>query len=306
MLSSLHSSTPTRPNGSVPVQTDEVLRTAIERLGAAGIDAPQWDAHQLLAHVVGVPRTALALTRELSDEQVTAYDALVARRVQREPLQHLTGTVGFRYIELDVGPGVFVPRPETEVVAGLAIERAADTGPEPLVVDLCSGSGALALSIANELPTASVHAVERETDAVRWLQRNADVRRAAGDTPVRVHHGDAESALPELDGTVDIVVANPPYVAADELAGVDPEVREHDPHSALVAADDGLSVIRQIVVTAERLLHPGGWVVIEHADRQGESCPAILTARVGWADVTDHLDLADRPRCTTARWTGQP
>jgi release factor glutamine methyltransferase len=299
-------STPTRPNGSVPVQTDEVLRNAVERLGAAGIDAPEWDAHQLLAHVVGVPRSALALTRELSDEQFAAYDALVARRVQREPLQYLTGRVGFRYIELDVGPGVFVPRPETEVVAGLAIERAVRTGPEPLIVDLCSGSGALALSIANELPASLVHAVEREADAVRWLQHNADIRQAAGDTPVTVHQDDAQSALPDLDGTVDVVVANPPYVAADELAGVDPEVREHDPHSALVAGHDGLSVIRQIVLTAERLLHPGGWLVIEHADRQGESCPAILTARLGWSDVTDYPDLAGRPRCTTARWTGHP
>jgi release factor glutamine methyltransferase len=196
---------------------------------------------------------------------------------------------------------VFIPRPESEVVAGLAIDLARGCGDAPLVVDLCSGSGAIPLAVANELPQARVHAVEVDPDALRWLHRNAGVRHEAGDTAVEVHHADVREALPELDGTVDVVVSNPPYVAEDELDLVEPEVRDHDPWVALVAGPDGLDVIREVVTTAERLLRPGGWAVIEHSDRQGESCPALLAARPGWTEINDHSDLAGRPRCTTAR-----
>jgi release factor glutamine methyltransferase len=280
-----------------------LLRAATERLDAAGVDSPRWDAEQLAAFVIGVPRSSLALTADLDDAQMQRFHDLVAKRVQRIPLQHLTGSVGFRYIDVEVGAGVFVPRPETEMVAGLAIDRARAAGDMPVVVDLCSGSGAIALSVANEVPTAHVHAVEVDRGALDWLRRNAAARRAAGDAPVVVHEADVEHALPELDGCVDVVVANPPYVPADELADVDPEVRDHDPRVALVADDDGLAVIRQVAETAMRLLRPGGWVVVEHSDRQGESAPAALAA-AGFLDVTDTDDLAGRPRAAAGRKEG--
>jgi release factor glutamine methyltransferase len=261
------------------------VREAIELLTQAGVASPDHDARALAAHAATSGQD---------------FETLVRRRARREPLQHLTGSVGFRYIDLDVGPGVFVPRPETEVVAGLAIDRARAAGDSPLVVDLCSGTGAIALSIANEVRAARVHAVELDPDAFVWLERNARSRCDAGDPPVAVHRDDAERALSDLDGQVDLVASNPPYVAAAELVLVDPEVRDHDPRVALVADADGLGVIRQVAAAAMRLLRPGGWVVVEHSDRQGESAPAVLVA-AGFVDVTDHDDLAGRPRVATGR-----
>jgi release factor glutamine methyltransferase len=281
-----------------PVQT--LVREATARLEAAGVDSPRWDVEQLLAFAAGVPRSALATLSAVGPEASDTFRSLVQRRADRVPLQHLTGSVGFRYIDLDVGSGVFVPRPETEVVAGVAIELARTSGATPVVVDLCSGSGAIALSVANEVPAAQVHAVERDPDALRWLTRNATARREAGDPGIGVHQADAREALPELDGTVDVVVSNPPYVAADELAVVDPEVRDHDPHVALVAGDDGLAVIRTVTATATRLLRPGGWFVVEHSDRQGESAPDVLRA-AGFMQVEDRPDLTGRPRFALGR-----
>ena len=277
-----------------------LLRDATATLADAGIDSARWDAEQLVAFVAGIPRAQLPRLDSLTCEQVERFRALVARRAARVPLQHLTGTVGFRYIELMVGPGVFVPRPETESVAGAAIDLLRGCGPAPVVVDLCSGSGAIALSIANEVPYARVHAVELDPGALAWLTRNATARRDAGDTGVGIHQDDAREALPELDGAVDVVVSNPPYVAADELADVDPEVRDHDPRVALVADNGGLAVIRDVAATAWRLLRPGGWVVVEHSDRQGESAPAVLSA-AGFVEVTDEADLAGRPRIAKGR-----
>ncbi len=284
--------------GDVPLAGE--LRAATERLEAAGVASPRWDAEQLAALVVGVQRAKLATVGSLPAEQARRLSDLVARRCARVPLQHLVGSVGFRRIDLLVGPGVFIPRPETELVAGVAVERARAAGEAPVVVDLCSGSGAIALAVANEVPGARVHAVELDPDALGWLARNAAERRRAGDHAIEVHHGAARDALPELDGGVDVVVSNPPYVALPELADVEPEVRDHDPHVALVAAEDGLAVIGDVVASAARLLRPGGWVVIEHSDRQGESVPALLRAG-GWRDVADHPDLAGRPRYTTGR-----
>lgn len=293
---------PTRPPGSAPTVAEMagLVRAAVRRLEAAGVDSPQWDAEQLAAYVAGVPRSRLVLTADLDPGQAEQFEQLVEQRAARVPLQHLVGSVGFRYLDLVVGSGVFVPRPETEVVAGLAIDRAREAGEAPVVVDLCSGSGAIALSVANEVPTAEVHAVELDPAALDWLRRNAAARHEAGDTAITVHHADAGHAVPELDGRVDVVVSNPPYVAADELDAVDPEVRDHDPLVALVADEDGLGVIRAVVARAIRLLRPGGWVVVEHSDRQGESAPAVLHA-AGFVDVTDVPDLAGRPRVATGR-----
>jgi release factor glutamine methyltransferase len=169
-----------------------------------------------------------------------------------------------------------------------------------VVVDLCSGSGAIALSIAHEVPQAQVHAVELDPDALRWLVRNATARRAAGDPGIGIHQDDAAQALPQLDATVDVVVSNPPYVAEEELTRVDPEAREHAPRVALVAGDDGLAVIRAVARCAARLLRPGGWVVVEHSDRQGETAPAVLRD-AGFVDVEDRPDLTGRPRLARGR-----
>lgn len=255
------------------------------QLDRAGVPSAEHDARVLAAH-------AAATGQDL--------DELVRRRAAREPLQHITGVVGFRYLDLAVGPGVFVPRPETEVVAGLAIDLARSAGPSPVVVDLCSGSGAIALSVAHEVPEASVHAVELDPDALRWLTRNSADRRKAGDTGIGIHQDDAMQALPELDGSVDVVVSNPPYVAEDEIHHVDPEVRDHDPQVALVAGDDGLAVVRVVAASAARLLRSGGHVVVEHSDRQGESAPAVLVA-AGFVDVRDDVDLTGRPRVAWGR-----
>jgi release factor glutamine methyltransferase len=216
------------------------------------------------------------------------------------PLQHLTGTAPFRHLELAVGPGVFVPRPETELIAGWVLDRIAGLA-APTVVDLGAGSGAIALSVANEHPGARVVAVERDAGAIEWTRHNAATRASAGDTPVEVLAGDMtdRALLRELDGTVDVVVSNPPYVP--DGARLPREVADHDPPLALWGGPDGLDVVRGLLVTAARLLRPGGWLGIEHADQQGSALPALVRAAGGWTGVTDNADLAGRPRYTTAR-----
>ena len=170
-----------------------------------------------------------------------------------------------------------------------------------MVVDLCTGSGALALALANARPDAVVHGVDVDLAALAWARRNAEYRVGAGDTPMRLHAGDVAdpTLLAELEGTVDLVVCNPPYVPAGTQ--VPPEVAEHDPGIAVFAGPDGLETIRHVVTCAARLLRPGGALAIEHDDTQGESVPALLGARRVLTDVEDHPDLAGRPRYTTAR-----
>lgn len=283
------------------------LRAAAARLEAAGVPSARHDAETLAAHVLGVRRGELAGITEPPPDFGAALDSLMDRRAARVPLQHLTGRVGFRYIDLDVGPGVFVPRPETESVVqwaidALATERIAD----PLAVDLCAGSGTIAFALANEVPGIRMHAVERDPAALAWTRRNADRLAAAGDPPVHLHLGDVATALSELAGSVDLVASNPPYVATAELDGVDPEVRDHDPRIALLAGDDGLDVIRLVEAAARRLLRSGGLVVVEHSDRQGSTAPAVFAAArcaddPCWDQVRDHRDLAGRDRFVTAR-----
>ena len=275
-----------------------VRREAARRLAEAGVPSPDFDADELLAHVLGTTRPGLAVAPEPTPEQRQRYDVLVARRAAREPLQHLTGSAAFRHVELAVGPGVFVPRPETELLAGWAVERAVearDAGRTPVVVDLCTGSGAIALSVATEVPEAVVHAVELGESAVAWAARNL-----AG-SGVDLRQGDMADAFPELDGTVDVVVANPPYIPLDAYESVAPEARDHDPMLALFSGDDGLDAMRVVERVAARLLRPSGWVGAEHADVQGESAPAVFTQAGRWADVRDHDDLAGRSRFVTAR-----
>ncbi|KRE95183.1 protein-(glutamine-N5) methyltransferase, release factor-specific [Nocardioides sp. Soil774] len=269
-------------------------RGAASALRDAGVASPERDADLLLAHVLGVGLGRLPLVDDLDDAQRTAYDALVARRAAREPLQHLTGTAAFRHVELAVGPGVFVPRPETELLAGWAIEQAALV-PSPVVVDLCTGSGAIAKAVADEVPGAQVHAVELDEGALAWAERNL-----AG-SGVDLRHGDLATACDDLRGSVDVVVCNPPYIPLEAWESVAAEARDHDPHLALFSGQDGLDAMRVLERRAALLLRPGGAVGAEHADVQGESAPALFAATGRWTDVVDHRDLAGRARYVTAR-----
>jgi release factor glutamine methyltransferase len=280
------------------VQRRRLLADAAARLVAGGVESPEHDAAELLAHVLGTTRGGLVLVDEVPAERATAYDALVARRAAREPLQHLTGLAHFRHVQLHVGPGVFVPRPETELLAGWAIEQAEAVlaqGRRPVVVDLCTGSGAVARAIVDEVPGAVVHAVELGESAHAWAARNLE------GTGVDLRQGDMASAFDELAGTVDVVTCNPPYIPLDAWESVAPEARDHDPHLALFSGDDGLDAMRVLADRAAFLLRPGGMVGAEHADQQGESAPGVFTAAGRWAEVRDHRDLAGRARFLSAR-----
>ncbi len=278
--------------------TRELVRAAADRLAAAGVASPEYDAAELLAHVLGTTRGRLLLVDAVEEPQRRRYDDLVARRAAREPLQHLTGSAAFRHVEVAVGPGVFVPRPETELLAGWAIDRAREVvaaGEVPVVVDLCTGSGVIARSIADEVPEARVHAVELDPDAHAWAERNL-----AG-TGVDLRLGDLATAFDELAGQVHVLVSNPPYVPLEAWESVAVEARDHDPHLALFSGDDGLDAIRDIAVRGLLLLRPGGVVGVEHADAQGEAAPAVFSHDGRWEEVRDHRDLAGRPRFLTAR-----
>ena len=281
----------------------EAIRSATEQLAAAGVESPEHDAKALALHVLGLSKPSdLLLADGFDKTQAAAYLELVGRRAQRVPLQHLIGSVGFRYIELEVGPGVFVPRPETESVVQWAVDAIRAEGwTEPVLADLCTGSGTIAFALANEVPGATVHAVERDPDALGWTRRNAANRAAAGDAEVQLHLGSVEESLLDMDGTFDLVASNPPYVVTSETQLPDSEVVDHDPGVALFAGRDGLDVIRLVEQAARRLLKPGGLVIVEHSDRQSTTAPALF---VGWADVADHKDLAGRDRFVTARSPG--
>jgi release factor glutamine methyltransferase len=286
----------------------KVLAAASDRLAAAGVPSPSADAMLLTAHALGIERRDLTrrvvLRYELDDAEQHALDALLQARAHRVPLQHLIGTAPFRRIELAVGPGVFVPRAETELSAGIAVAAATAVSREehpPLVVDLCTGSGAIALAVADEVPDARVVAVELDPGAVVWAAKN--IERLNLGHRVDLRAGDAvrsdEHVLADLVGEVDVLSANPPYIPPD-AEPTEPEVRDHDPALALYGGgDDGLATARGVVAAAERLLRPGGLFVMEHGDRQGPSTRALLDPS-SWSEITTQRDLAGRDRALTA------
>ncbi|MDN4611140.1 peptide chain release factor N(5)-glutamine methyltransferase [Arthrobacter burdickii] len=272
---------------------EEALRAAERQLREAGVPSPRVDAELLAAHLLGVSRgrlRALALTGAAAPD---GFEALVDERARRVPLQHLTGTAHFRRIDLAVGPGVFVPRPETETVAQLVIDRAAGLE-APKIVDLGTGSGAIAAAVADEVPGAAVYAVELSDLALAWAAPNLER------FGVHLKRGDLATALPEHNGSFDIVVSNPPYIPADAVPN-EPEVAEHDPQMALYGGGaDGMELPRAAASSAARLLHPGGYFVMEHAEVQAPWVAAFLRQSGLWTTIRTHQDLNGRDRATSA------
>jgi release factor glutamine methyltransferase len=283
-----------------PATVDRIRADVTARLATAGIENAEVDADLLIGHVLGQSRgqvqSAAIVGRAVTAVDAAAIDALVDRREKREPLQHITGRAPFRSLELNVGPGVFVPRPETEGVAQIAIDALRSMAdPEPIGVDLGTGSGAIALALATEVPHARVYACENSADAFPWTSRNfAEV----GAPNATLIFDDLAGAFGELDGTVSVVVSNPPYIPADAIPR-DPEVRLFDPALALFGGEDGLDVVRLVSQTGLRLLRSGGALIIEHGERQGAEIRELLAAD-GWRATATHRDLTTRDRTTTA------
>lgn len=280
-----------------------VLAELAEHFTSVGIESARADAELLVAHVLGSTRgevQAQALVgTALNEAQAETIGALANRRANREPLQHITGIAYFRQLELNVGRGVFVPRPETESVAQLAIdalnERVTEQKPNPIAVDLGTGSGAIALAMAVEVPSAQIFAVEKSTEAFPFTRSNFEKYEHTG---ARLLLGDLANEFQELDGTVSVVASNPPYIPTDAIPR-DPEVRDFDPDLALYGGSDGMDVIHLVSATAKRLLHQGGYLVIEHADNQGEQVRQLLLADK-WREVQKHQDLTGRDRAVSA------
>ena len=284
------------------MQLRQLINDFTDAFAAAGIESARADAEILVAETLGFSRGELAVFeitgRELSADEVSNLQALADRRAAREPLQHLTGRGYFRNLTLQVGKGVFVPRPETELIAQLAIDSLNATADEnPIAVDLCTGSGAIALAMATEVPAATVHAVELSEDAIFWASKNFATYVARG-AKARLAQGDLATAFPELNGQVSVLATNPPYIPA-AMVPIYPEVHLHDPALALYSGEDGLDAIRGTSQTGLRLLKSGGFFVVEHADIQSESVIELLTAD-GWLNATAHQDLNGRNRAVSA------
>ncbi len=270
----------------------EAIASAAQTLAGAGIDCARTDAELLAAHAAGTSRGRLALLEAPEPDFFERFDEAVARRATRIPLQHITGTTAFGPVDLQVGPGVFIPRPETEALLEWALMRRLP--PDAVVVDLCTGSGALAVALATAWPQAQVIAVDDDPVALDYARRNS-VR-----TGVRVVDGDVTDPdlLPDLVGTVDLVVSNPPYIPLGAV--LEPEVALHDPAHALFGGADGMAVIGPIARRAADWLRPGGMLALEHDDTTSESTVDAVRATGAFVDVTARRDLAGRPRFVTA------
>jgi release factor glutamine methyltransferase len=275
------------------------IELASKKFEQAGIESFHADAEILLGFVLDLSRGELqvkAITGELLNEaEEIKFLELVAKRAERFPLQHLTGVAYFRQLELKVGPGVFVPRFETETVTQLAVDALkAVPSDNPIAVDLATGSGAIAISLAVEVPNAQVFAVELSEDALVYTKQNF-AKYAPTATLVQ---GDLADAFPELNGQVDVLVSNPPYIP-DDMIPIYPEVHLHDPSMALYGGADGLDLVRKVESSAKRLLRKGGALVIEHADMQGDAIRELIL-NLGWRQCSTHKDLSGRDRATTA------
>ena len=278
---------------------EELAQVLVRATAAlAQVPSPRVDAELLAAHLLyGGSRSRLqhaALMRErLTPAQVAEYEALVARRAAREPLQHITGRAPFHHLELSVGPGVFVPRPETELLVEEALKvlsaRAESATGQLRIVDLCTGSGAIAAAVKSELQAAQVFAVELSEEAIPYARKNLE------SLGVHLVQGDALTALTELAGRFDAVLSNPPYIPSANVPA-DPEAALHDPEMALYGGGaDGMKMPSAIAARAYELLAPGGFFMMEHDDTQ-EGAVAELLARVGFERCYPVRDLNGRPR----------
>lgn len=281
------------------MQLSELLNRGSELLSAAGIESASVDAELLTAHVLQISRgelqAKLIANEEISDS--SEIQALFEKRAERIPLQHLTGKAYFRNLTLEVGPGVFIPRPETEVVAEFAIQALRAVPGEPIAVDLCSGSGAIAFAMATEVPNAKVFAWELNPDSEKYIRKNIEANQAS----VELVMGDIADEHPQftkLAGIVDVVISNPPYIPNGHIPR-DLEVKLHDPDLALYGGDDGMDVMRVVSKRAMELLKPGGFLVVEHADEQARIVADLFEAD-GWRQVRSHRDLTGRDRAVTA------
>ena len=282
-----------------PQSLTEAVQSATAVLAAAGVPTPAVDAQLLAAHLLGVNRGEVAAMLFGTTVAPKGYAEFVARRAAREPLQHITGVAYFRHLELAVGPGVFVPRPETESVVQLGIDvltqlnQQRGLGVGVTAVDLGTGSGAIAAALATEVPGSRVYAVELSDEAYPWALQNL-----AG-TGTTLVHGDMRDAFAELDGSVDVVVSNPPYIPAGAIPR-DVEVQLHDPHMALYGGGaDGMEMPLAATVTAARLLRPGGFFVMEHAEVQASQMARLFEAAGRWENIRTHRDLNGRERATS-------
>jgi release factor glutamine methyltransferase len=284
-------------SSSPPSDVRGALRWARRCLGVS-VESPQVDAEVLVTHVLGRSRAELygRSDHPLSAQEAGRLEELVTRRAGGEPLQYLTGHQAFRRLDLAVGPGVLVPRPETELVVEHALERIAGVA-SPVVVDVGTGSGAIALSIGVERPDATVWATEVSAEAATWARRNLE---RVGAANVTIVEGDLLSPLPAtLRGAVDLVVANPPYLAAAQLAGVAADVRDHEPLVATVSGPSGLEVPARVVEEALAWIRPGGWLVMETWPGQAADLLALLSAR--YAEAAVHPDLTGSLRIAEGR-----
>ena len=275
------------------MKLSELLSRGSQLLASAGIDSAEVDAQLLAAHVLGISRGELQAQLFL-DPEISQADELLElfhKRSERIPLQHLTGVAYFRNLTLAVGPGVFIPRPETEGVVDLAIAALPKDG---IAVDLCTGSGAIAISIATEVPNSKVYAWELNPESEPWLRKNlrGNVELVMGDII------DDHQLFDELAGKVDVVISNPPYIPTWAVPK-DLEVQLHDPALALYGGFDGMDIIRVVSRRALQLLKPGGFLVVEHADTQGQLV-ADLFQTDGWENIQLHQDLTNRDRSVSA------
>jgi release factor glutamine methyltransferase len=279
----------------------EAIVAATATLAHAGIDSARIDAELLAAYAAGTERGRLALLDAVDTGFHDRFSDAIAARARRIPLQHITGTAAFGPVQLQVGPGVFIPRPETEALLQWALAQTLP--PEPMVVDLCTGSGALAIALALGRPGSRVVAVDDDAAALDYARRNAvsAANSAAASIDVRIVAGDVTDPdlLPELVGAVDLVVANPPYIPAG--VELEPEVAQHDPAHALFGGVDGMAVIRPIVRRAADWLRPGGLLAVEHDDTTSAATVEAICGTAAFVDVSSHRDLTGRPRFVTAR-----
>jgi release factor glutamine methyltransferase len=276
----------------------ELLSESSSKLKEAGVTSAIVDTELLACYCLGISRSELAIMVATSQpfpaESIEHFESALARRVARQPLQHITGTAPFRHLELKVGPGVFTPRPETEQVVGFALERISNSA-SPLIVDLCAGSGAIAISLATEISGSTVFAVEKSREAFSYLRDNAA---SYGLTEGNLRNEDLVDSLQDLDGQVDLVISNPPYIPDDAIP-IDLEVQLHEPSMSLYGGLDGLDVVRQILGRAMKLLKPGGLLVMEHADSQSSAIGKLLLAE-GWIEIITRADLAGKDRMIAA------